>query len=315
MITHLKELYHQFIGEKIDNDSFNEFKESVNKASDDELWDIMLDEYKESKHNIAMPQAVKTSIKNSIHHKIQRNRYFSFARYAAAAILIISASLGIYSVVNKEQSQQFLSANVKAGSKSELILPDGSKVQLNGSSKIRYNIDNSKQRVVYLSGEAYFDVARNKKLPFKVMVGDIQIEVLGTSFNVNSYSKNIIETSLFSGRIKITGNDLNSEYFLVPGEKATYNINKKRLEISKADADIDKGWCNDFLIFDSKPLSEVIEKIERWYGVDIELRCNTIANDKLSGAFRHESIENVIKSLSIQYNFKYEIEKDKIIIY
>ena len=87
------------------------------------------------------------------------------------------------------------------------------------------------------------------------------------------------------------------------------------LKITKADVHVETGWCNDYLIFDSEPLIDVIEQIERWYGVEIELKYPQIAQDLLSGSFRHENIQNVIHSLSLQYKFKYEIHKDKIIIY
>ena len=108
---------------------------------------------------------------------------------------------------------------------------------------------------------------------------------------------------------------LPQEYILTPGEKATYSSTDKVLKITKADVHVDTGWCDDYLIFDSEPLTDVIEKIERWYGVEIELRCPQIGQDRLSGSFRHESIQNVIRSLSLQYGFKYEIHKDKITIY
>ena len=114
-----------------------------------------------------------------------------------------------------------ITANVKPGSKSEIILPDGTKVQLNGATTIRYDINDTEQRLVHLSGEAFFDVAKNPDCPFRVMVNDFQIEVLGTSFNVNTYKKDVIETSLLTGKIKISGGSLPHEYTLTPGEKAT----------------------------------------------------------------------------------------------
>ena len=82
-----------------------------------------------------------------------------------------------------------ITANVKPGSKSEIILPDGTKVQLNGATTIRYDVNDTEQRLVHLSGEAFFDVAKSPDCPFRVMVNDFQIEVLGTSFNVNTYKK------------------------------------------------------------------------------------------------------------------------------
>ncbi len=208
-----------------------------------------------------------------------------------------------------------ITANVKSGSKSEIILPDGTKVQLNGATTITYDVNSSKQRLVQLSGEAFFDVAKNPDCPFRVIANDLQIEVVGTSFNVNTYKKGVVETSLLTGQIKISGGSFPQEYILTPGEKATYSSINNALKITQADVHVETGWCDDYLIFDSEPLIDVIEEIERWYGVEIELRCPQIGQDLLSGSFRHENIQNVIHSLSLQYKFKYEIHKDKITIY
>ena len=145
-------------------------------------------------------------------------------------------------------------------------MPDGTKVQLNGATTITYNVNNAKERLVQLSGEAFFDVVKNPDCPFRVIANDLQIEVVGTSFNVNTYKKNVIETSLLTGRIKISGGSLPQEYVLTPGKKATYSSIDKTLKITKADAHVITGWCDDYLIFDSEPLIDVIEEIERWYG-------------------------------------------------
>ena len=132
-----------------------------------------------------------------------------------------------------------ITANVKPGSKSEIILPDGTKVQLNGATTIRYDVNDTEQRLVHLSGEAFFDVAKSPDCPFRVMVNDFQIEVLGTSFNVNTYKKDVIETSLLTGKIKISGGSLPHEYTLTPGEKATYSSVDKALKITKADVHVE----------------------------------------------------------------------------
>ena len=177
-------------------------------------------------------------------------------------------------------------------------------VHLNAATNLEYDVNNSKQRLVKLSGEAFFDVAKNPDCPFKVIINDLQIEVVGTSFNVKTYKKDIVETSLLSGRIRISGGSLPHEYTLSPGQKATYSAMDRTLRISKADAHVEAGWRDNYLIFESTPLIDVIAQIERWYGVEIRLHHKQIAQDLLSGSFRNESIQNVIRSLSIQYGFK-----------
>ena len=216
----------------------------------------------------------------------------------------------------KTRETEYYTINIPYGAEYNLVLSDGSKIYLNAGSTLRYPDQFiGDKREVFLTGEAYFEVKSDSLHPFIVHASDVAIRVLGTSFNVNTYKKNVIETSLLTGRIKISGGSLPQEYVLTPGKKATYSSIDKTLKITKADAHVITGWCDDYLIFDSEPLIDVIEEIERWYGVKIELRCPQIGQDLLSGSFRHESIQNVIHSLSLQYKFRYEIHKDKITIY
>lgn len=315
MTVRFKKLYRQYMEKGVPSSDFGEFKKELGNTPDEELWNVMMDMEKDSAPEIGMPPMMKKQIRKELHQIIWKRRWLQYAKYAAVIALLVTSSFGIYSLFETPSAQQMLTAHVKPGSKSEIILPDGTKVQLNGATTFAYDVDNSRQRLVRLSGEAFFEVAKNPDCPFRVIANDLQIEVTGTSFNVNTYKKDIIETSLLTGQIKISGGSLPQTYVLTPGEKATYSGADKELKITKVDVHVETGWCGNYLIFDSEPLVDVIKKIERWYGVEIELRCPQIGQDLLSGSFRHESIENVIHSLSLQYKFKYEIHKDKIIIY
>lgn len=315
MTVRFKKLYRQYMEKGVPSSDFGEFKKELGNTPDEELWNVMMDMEKDSAPEIGMPPMMKKQIRKELHQIIWKRRWLQYAKYAAVIALLVTSSFGIYSLFETPSAQQMLTAHVKPGSKSEIILPDGTKVQLNGATTFAYDVDNSRQRLVRLSGEAFFEVAKNPDCPFRVIANDLQIEVTGTSFNVNTYKKDIIETSLLTGQIKISGGSLPQTYVLTPGEKATYSGADKELKITKVDVHVETGWCGNYLIFDSEPLVDVIKKIERWYGVEIELRCPQIGQDLLSGSFRHENIENVIHSLSLQYKFKYEIYKDKIIIY
>lgn len=310
-----KDLYRQYLEKGVSPTDFGQFKEELNHIPDEELWNVMIDMEKDATTEIGMPPMMKKQIRKEMHQIIWRRRWIQITKYAAVIALLVTSSLGVYSLLNTPETQQMITANVKSDSKSEIILPDGTKVQLNGATTITYDVNSSKQRLVQLSGEAFFDVAKNPDCPFRVIANGLQIEVVGTSFNVNTYKKGVVETSLLTGQIKISGGSLPQEYILTPGEKATYSSINNALKITQADVHVETGWCDDYLIFDSEPLIDVIEEIERWYGVEIELRYPQIGQDLLSGSFRHENIQNVIHSLSLQYKFKYEIHKDKITIY
>lgn len=309
-----KDLYRQYLKKGVSSADFGQFKEELNYIPDEELWNAMIDMEKGVTAEVVMPPMMKKQIRKEMHQIIWRRRWKQYMKYAAIIAIILSSSLGLYTWLDNPESQMVTFA-VKSGSKAEMTLPDGTRVRLNAATNLQYDVNNSKQRLVKLSGEAFFNVAKNPDCPFRVMVNDLQIEVVGTSFNVKTYNKDIVETSLLTGRVKISGKSLSQEYILSPGEKATYSATSKTLKITHADKHIEAGWCDNYLIFESTPLNEVIEQIERWYGVRIELHRKEIANDLLSGSFRQESVENIIKSLSIQYSFKYKIQKDTIIIY
>lgn len=310
-----KDLYRKYIKKGVPLSDFDSFKKEVNQISDTELWNVMTNAEGDSPAEINMPSDVKEQIRKNLYRAVWRRRMMQATRYAAMIALLIISVIGIFSLVNGHDPHRMLTAQAKPGNKAEITLPDGTQVQLNSTTTLAYYIDDTHERLVHLSGEAFFDVTKDPKRPFKVITGGLQIEVVGTSFNVNTHKRNIVEASLVTGRIKISGKSLTQTYILNPGEKAIYSDKYKSLQIMKADIHADTEWKNDYLIFDSEPLTDVIEKIERWYGVKIELRNRQIGNDLLSGSFRHESIQNVIRSLSLQYKFEYEINKNKITIY
>ena len=316
MISQLKNIYRRYIDRQLSHSEFCQFRDGLDALSDEDLWAVMLDTENESGNDGAvMPSDVKHDVLLRLRRIIMRRKAWTFTRYAAAVVVAAGVGFGALTLWNTPEPPQMIAASVKSGSKSELVLPDGTKVQLNGASAIMCDLDSRDHRTVTLSGEAFFDVAKDPGRPFRVQVSDMQIEVLGTSFNVNAYDPDVVETSLITGKVKITGKNLSDEYSLNKGDKAVYRRSDGSVSITKADIHLETGWLDEYLIFDSEPLEEVIRKVERWYGVDIEMRCKTSGDDLLSGSFRHENIHNVMKSLSIQYKFNYEINKDRIIIY
>lgn len=200
------------------------------------------------------------------------------------------------------------------GNKAKIVLPDGTKVEINSATVMRYAVEkHGRREVIIKSGEAYFDVAKDYDHPFHISVNNMHIEVLGTTFNINAYGPQI-STSLFSGSIRLTGTGLKKAYMLKPGEKSIYETTSHQLSIGQNNKDEDLGWKNGYLIFNSTPLCEVITKIERWYGVRIKLENSQYADDKLTGSFHNETLESVLNSLSMQYKFKYQNQKGVIIV-
>ena len=164
-----------------------------------------------------------------------------------------------------------------------------------------------------MKGEAYFDVAKDANCPFRVHVNDMQIEVLGTKFNVRCHSGEV-ETALFSGAVRLSAKGLPQSYRLFPGRKSIYQSAAHSMEICDNDNGCDGRWKDGYLAFNSKPLNEVLQEIENWYGVSIQLRNKKLADDLLTGAFYHETLESVLYSLSMQYKFKYSVSHGNVVI-
>lgn len=312
-------LYTQFLEGKTNRRSFKDFKESLNELPDEELADNMETYWLENNHFPQMDTLHKDNIRHQIMEQInprKKKMTIKWYRIAAAIAVITLLSATAWNIVmmnNQETNAPFL-AEVPPGNKVQLTLPDKSSVKLNSESSLAYTYQKGK-RIVQLSGEAYFHVSKDEEHPFVVQVGDLNIEVLGTSFNVRSYDDNdLIETSLVEGSIRLYDSKFPAEAFILkPNQKAIYSGNR---QISVYDTDNVKetAWIHNNLVFESEKLGDVFHKIERWYGVKIDLQCPEIANDRITGSFRNEQLPYVMEALKIQYGFDYEIAGNNITI-
>jgi ferric-dicitrate binding protein FerR (iron transport regulator) len=155
-----------------------------------------------------------------------------------------------------------------AGMQYEVILPDGSKAWLNAASTLRYpTAFTGAERLVQLTGEAFFEVAKDALHPFQVQSGDAVTEVLGTVFNTQAYKEEgHVVTTLLEGSVKIT-KGANSRR-LSPGHQAT--VSHTGIQVKAADTEAAIGWKNGTFVFRKTPLAAVLRELERWYGINIE---------------------------------------------
>ena len=167
-----------------------------------------------------------------------------------------------------------------------------------------------------MKGEGYFQVSKDRKHPFVVQVGNLNIEVLGTCFNVYSYEENdFVETSLIEGSVRLYDSKSPSESFILkPSQKAIYSKNNGKISFHNTDNVKEIAWTQNHLVFESEKLGSVFQKIERWYGVHIDLLCPEIANDQISGSFKDEQLPYVMEALKFQYGFNYKIIGNNVTI-
>ncbi len=178
----------------------------------------------------------------------------------------------VYNILEEKPTQVlYNTVTTPRGVQYQLLLADGSKVWLNSASSIRFPVSfTGDTRRVEVSGEAYFEVAKNASMPFKVDVaGKNEIEVLGTHFNINSYAdESSIKTTLLEGSVKVTSLKTGESKLITPGQQAQLNTDGE-IAINKADPDKVMAWKNGYFNFDGADTRTVMQFISRWYDVDV----------------------------------------------
>jgi ferric-dicitrate binding protein FerR (iron transport regulator) len=199
------------------------------------------------------------------------------------------------------------------GGQYQLELADGSKVWLNAASSLRFPTSfPGITRDVELTGEGYFEVAHNTKQPFHVKVNQVDIEVLGTKFNINSYSDEpSIKTTLLQGKVKV--NNGNNTVYLKPGTQAVLKEGENIKIISDIDMDEVVAWKNGYFLFNSADLATIMRQASRWYNVTITYRGNV--TETFSGNLtRYENISKLLKILEATGKVSFEINDKEIIV-
>ncbi len=252
-----------------------------------------------------------------------RNRYVSLRRrfrtaigIAASIILLFGIATLFFIKTNQVFRKTYTENIAPQGQKSSVILPDGTKAYLNSGSAIRYdNFFGKKYRNVQLVGEAYFEVSHNEKLPFIINTDVVQIEVLGTKFNVMAYpDENIVETIVTEGKVSVTEINGQSTTLLNANQKATFHKKTKKLVINEVDPELYTSWKENLLTFDNENFANVIKKLERWYDVSITVEGTDTIKDRFTLTIKSESLREVLELISLTTNIEYKIDGNKVTI-
>ncbi|MCD8042177.1 MAG: DUF4974 domain-containing protein [Tannerellaceae bacterium] len=219
------------------------------------------------------------------------------------------------STVKKRVEKQTI--YVPKGGEYELILADGTKIYLNSDSRLRFPSHfNGDTREVELLGEAFFEVTKNKK-PFIVKTEDMDIQVLGTSFNVNAYRNNpSVNTTLIEGSVQVHIHDDPEVYLLVPENNLNLDKSSGQATIRKVDTSMYTAWVKGEFVFRNQPLSDIFTQLERWYDVEIKYETPAIRSMRFSGSVeKNRPLDYLLNQIQIVTELKYRNEDDKIILY
>lgn len=216
-------------------------------------------------------------------------------------------------------SQSYNTITTPRGGQYQVVLPDGTKVWLNAASSLRFpTLFNTKERLVELQGEAYFEVTKNKKMPFRVITKTQQVEVLGTSFNISSYEDEAItKTSVLEGSVKVNQLSSNASHrvkseILKSGQQSV--LEGETMKVFSVNIQESLAWKNNKFMFANENIESVMRKVARWYDVEIVYRDN-VSNKAIWGSIsRFEDISEIINLLELTGSVHFKIEGRRIYV-
>jgi ferric-dicitrate binding protein FerR (iron transport regulator) len=228
-------------------------------------------------------------------------------------ILKLNGMLSYSALKNKPSEVLYNTISTPRGGQYQLMLSDGSKVWLNAASSLRFPASFAgKERKVELLGEAYFEVAKNAAMPFKVKVNGMEVEVLGTHFNINSYeNESTVRTTLLEGSVKINKN--NSSSLLKPGQQAQVNKAGEIKIINNVDVEEAIAWKEGKFQFDRADIHDIMRQLARWYDVDVEYK-GSVSSHFGGTISRDVNLSQVLNMLHLTGEVKFQIEDRKVIV-
>ena len=250
--------------------------------------------------------------------KQKRIYLYQTVQRIAAVLLIPALVLSIALATRSTKNSQLVEVHSNAGVVSVFELPDGSKIWLNAGGSLRYpTAFENDVRTVELTGEAYFEVAKNPNKPFIVETkNQYSVRVLGTSFNVSAYSnENNIETTLVEGSVELNIKQSNGKSItklLEPNEKSVYSTVNKTLSISSVDTKFDTAWRNGQLIFKNTPMQTVLKTLERHYNVVFYIQNKNEIKGTITANFKNEQLPQVMEYLQLAVGIEYKMRKSTI---
>lgn len=289
------------------------------------IWDI-------SDRRIDVGSIDTSSAFKKVHKRLpdisQKKTFWFYWQKVAAIIIIpllISSSLWLYLNSKRASSSDFSDEVVynevytPIGTRSSLRLADSTLVWLNSGSSIRYPIRfNNNDRTVYLSGEAYFEVASDKYKPFTVHTPSLEVKATGTKFSVSEHDESpLTEVTLVSGKVTVqkSGSLKNQDFIeeLNPNEHFEYNRETERKCTTYGDTYRFIAWKDGILIFRDEPLESVLNKISMFFNVDFKLQGEALKSYRYHATFRDESLEEILKLLEISAPISYtEVKREPL---
>lgn len=290
---------------------------------EEEIWFSSVSEAELAKYDKdAAFAAFRQRVADAQFHPKESKRRLGWLGYAAAVVAVIAVGFFSYKGGQSQLEASLGEIVVEApqGSRSEMVLPDGTKVWLNAGSKISYSQTfGYTVRLVRLEGEGYFEVAHNEQLPFSVESGNVRVKVLGTKFNVRDYPTDAeASVSLAEGSVSMSSMRMAStERVLTPGQRATVNKETGRIRVDDYEVANAIQWTNGILVFDGESLRDIVNDLERCYNVRIIVKTPSLYNLHFYGTFirQEQSLREVLDALAATGKIRFDQKDQEITLY
>ncbi len=299
------------------------FEDFCNQFKEDELkWDLKDDAYK---------LAIKQNIHRRIEHQIEPGRSRRVAywtrpvfRVAAVLFLVVGMAFLFYHYRPDTSDQpvatiEMITKENPNGVKTQIKLPDGTKVRLNAGSKLIFPSEfSADERQIELFGEAFFEVERDEQRPFVIRSREIETTVLGTTFNIRAFENEDIYVTVATGKVRVSilddqgGKETSRD--LVSHQQAMFNRSSGNIQVKETNSLPDLAWTQGKMIFDDISLAEAAKIIERWYGVEVVFKTAAIKSCKIKNEYTNETLVNVLEGLKHIFDLDYEMTDDHKVI-
>lgn len=249
----------------------------------------------------------------------RRRKILQFLPYVAAIFIGFSISLATLFFLQQNNTREIRTYKLVTlkGEKSYLQLPDGTKVWVNSCTTLQYAEDYGfSNRNIQLSGEAYFEVARDEKNPFIVKTNGINVKALGTAFNISAYPEDTqLITTLFSGKVAVQPTLTRQQIMLSPNQVAIYYKNGNKIEVTPYDKNLFAQWRGGYLSFEMMYLQDITKLLERNYNVVFRYENQKIKKFRFSGSFRNsDDLTQILEVIKTNTGLQYQARQDTVII-
>ena len=226
---------------------------------------------------------------------------------------------GLNYTMAKVQGEELVynTMRIPVGGFYQLALSDGSKVWLNSMTEFRFPVAfTGEERKVYLTGEAYFEVAPDSKHPFIVVTEEgMEVKVYGTEFNMNTYQHGVVQTVLVSGKVGIRVNATGKEVMLAPKQMAEYSEKTGMVRVEEADPYRYIAWKDGEFVFERETIEEIMERLGRWYDVKVFYENESLKQKRFTGVIsRYENIEQVLRLIEGPATLRFEVKGNVVMV-